>query len=253
MVRDFLMRKRKIAESKISMMFHAIPPEKYFPVSEDRIIRIKEMLAVNGKVRIVGTVTKLGPQRGNKYLLKAASEVLKVCPNVLFLLIYKVTHFHRLPNQKYVEIPRTDREKLVTELKDMAKELGIEKNIRLIEWPENVDELVAACDLMVAPFLSERFSSVKLLEAMAMGKPLIATSLGEQREIIKNGGNGYLVAPGDVQKLAQKILEVLSTPERLEQLSCQARMSAEQYSVNAYVQTLQDWYTELAVNSTAKD
>ena len=79
-----------------------------------------------------------------------------------------------------------------------------------------------------------------------MGKPVIATDMGEQRQLITSGTNGYLVSPGDAPELAGTILEILNTPQKLEQLSCQARLTAEQYSVEAYVRTLQEWYTELA-------
>jgi glycosyltransferase EpsD len=111
-----------------------------------------------------------------------------------------------------------------------------------------VDELLSACDVIVAPFLSERFSSVNLLEAMAMGKPLIATDIGEQREIIQDGLNGYLVPPGNVEILAQRILAVLTTPSILNQLSHQAKTIAKQYSVDAYVRGLEGLYARLTTN-----
>ena len=250
MVRDFLMRKRKIASGRIRMMFHAVPAEKYAAVPRERTAQVRERLGVGGHTRMVGTVTKLGPQRGNEYLLEAAAAVLNASPDVTFLMAYKPTRFHRLPDRRYVEVSSTATEGMIAELKALANRLGTEKNVRFIECTEQVDELVAACDLIVAPFLSERFSSVNLLEAMAMGKPAIGTDLGEQREIIQNGINGYLVSPGNVKELAEKILQVLSQPDELERLGRQARAQAERYSVDAYVETLQSLYAELAGNGT---
>ncbi len=246
MVHNFLIKKRKIDRSKIRMMFHAIPPDKYIPVDREKVIKAREILEIDESTRIVCTVTKLGPQRGNEYLMKAASEVLKVFPNVIFLVIYKVTLFHRLPNLKYVEVSRDDIENNVNKLRTLSKELRIAEKVRFIEWPDNINELMSACDFIVAPFLSERFSSVSLIEAMAMGKPLITTNIGEQREVVKNGVNGYLVSPGDVKDLADKILRLLTHTEELAKMSRQARIDSEQYSVDAYAQTLQQWYTELA-------
>jgi glycosyltransferase involved in cell wall biosynthesis len=248
MVRDFLVNKRRIKSERILMMLHAIPPEKYNTVSGERVFQTRQRLEIDGNTKIIGTLTKLGPQRGNEYLLKAAGEVLTVFPNALFLVVYKPTYFHRLPNQSYVQVAQADASAMVAQLKALVRELGIEKNVRLIESSENTDELLSACDLVVAPFLSERFSSVNLLEAMAMGKPLIATDIGEQREIIRNGVNGYLVPPGNVEQLAQRILAVLMNPNEFNRLSHQAKTIAEQYSVDAYVRGLERLYTRLTTN-----
>jgi glycosyltransferase involved in cell wall biosynthesis len=248
MVRDFLMRRRKIGPERIRMMFHAVPAEKYASVSWERVEAIKKILGVNAPTKIVGTVTKLGPQRGNEHVLAAAAAALEVFPNLLFLIVYKPTYFHRLPNQSYVPVSSADIQGEAIDLEGLAETLGIRKNVRFIEWPENIDAWVSACDLIVAPFLSDRFSSVHLLEAMAMGKPVVATDVGEQREIIDHGIDGYLVSPGDVKEMTERILQLLTKPEALDQMSRCARAKAEQYSADAYVGNLQRLYRELATN-----
>jgi glycosyltransferase involved in cell wall biosynthesis len=248
MVREFLIKKRQINGVRIQIMLHAIPLEKYAPVPRASIRKVRESLGAHGNTRIIGTLTKLGPQRGNEYLLNAAAAVLNAFPEALFLLVYKPTYFHRLPNREYMPVAQIEVESRVAELEALARRLGIGHKVRFIEWPESIDELVAACDLIVAPFLSERFSSVNLLEAMAMGKPIIATDLGEQREIIQDGVNGYLVSPGNVQELAERILKMVTHPEELDRMGRQARAKSEQYSVDAYVQRLQFLYAELATN-----
>ena len=145
-----------------------------------------------------------------------------------------------------VPVSGADIQGKAMDLEGLAATLGISKNVRFIEWPENVDEWISACDLIVAPFLSDRFSSVNLLEAMAMGKPVIATDVGEQREIIDHDIDGYLVSPGDVKEMAARILQLLTNPEALDQMSRCARAKAEHYSADAYVGDLQRLYGELA-------
>jgi glycosyltransferase involved in cell wall biosynthesis len=228
------------------MMFHAVPTEKYQTVPRARALAVKRELGVTPETRIIGTVTKLGPQRGNEYLLHAAAAALKIRPDLLFLLLYKPTYFHRLPSQKYVPVSGADIEGEARDLERLAASLGISRHVRFIELPANVDDWMAACDFIVAPFLSDRFSSVNLLEAMAQSKPVIATNIGEQREIVEHGIDGYLVAPGDVAELSQAILKILAAPDDLERMGRSARKKSEAYSVEAYARNLGRLYEELA-------
>jgi glycosyltransferase involved in cell wall biosynthesis len=252
MVKQFLIQKRKIDPAKIRMVFHGIPLEKFEPVAVEKMETVKRSLDIAEETKIVGTFTKLGPQRGTEILLQAVKEVLSHVSNVIFVIVYQVTRLHRLPNKAYVEVSQEKMDHEIAELQTLARSLGIESKVRFVEWPQDIEPWLATCDLVTAPFLSDRFSSVYLLEAMAQGKPIIATRLGEQKEIIQEGQNGYLVAPGNPAELADKILTCLNNPDLLTYLSQQSQSIAHQYSVKQYVQTLEDWYTELAAIAPAK-
>ncbi len=246
MVRNFLMNRRRIDGKKIRMMFHAIPSKKYAPVEEELVIRTKQKLGVPRNALVVGTVTKLGPERGNEYLLEAAKEVLHRQPDVHFVLVYKPTYYHRVPDAYRSLATIHDTASMRADLEKLARDLGIEKNCHFIDSLDDPDEFVSMSDLIVAPFLNARFSCVYLLEAMALGKPLIATDMGEQREIIKDGINGRLVPPGDVKQMAGAIVGLLANPSQLRNMGLEARKTSEGYTIDRYVGMLQDWYTELA-------
>lgn len=246
MVKKFLIQKRKIDPARISMMLHAVPAESFEPVPAERIRAVRRELGVGEDTRVVGTVTKLGPQRGNEYLIAVAGEVIRRVPDALFLVIYKPTLHHRLPSKRYVPVTSAERESQIDALRRLAHEHGAESSIRFIEWPDALRDFMAACDIMVAPFLSERFSSVSLMESLAMGKPLVATDLGEQREIVRDGFNGYLVPPGDVARMRERIVHLLTNGPDLERMKRQARSDAEQYSAEANAQRLEAMYLEMA-------
>jgi glycosyltransferase involved in cell wall biosynthesis len=252
MVRDFLVTKRKIDDARIRVMLHAIPPEKFVPASPEAVRRAREKLHVGEGAKVVGTVTKLGPQRGNQVLLEAAAQVVKSQPDTVFVLLYQPTHLHRRPNREYVEVTAAERENSAHGLAAVANELGIARQVRLVETSSKPDDVVTACDLIVAPFLSERFSSVSVLEAMAIGKPVIASDLGELPLIVNHNVNGYLVAPADVAGLASRMLEVLSGSAQLERFGQAARETAQRYSADEYARTLQDWYRHLAMISRGR-
>jgi glycosyltransferase involved in cell wall biosynthesis len=98
------------------------------------------------------------------------------------------------------------------DLEDLAETLGIRKHVRFMESPENVDEWISACDLIVVPFLSDRFSSVNLLEAMAMGVPAIAFAIPPVLEL--EGGTGALfgVSPFNSALFSEAILRLAVSP-----------------------------------------
>ena len=247
MVREFAIRTRKIAPEKIRLMFHAVPEEKFQELSSKRIAGIRAELGLGPEVEIVGTVTKLGPQRGNVDLVRAAHRVLQHRPETIFLLIYKETVYHRDPQKKYVSDPKLDRSEEGRQgLLDLIRQLGIEDRVLLIDGWDRSDEYIAAMDVVTAPFQSRRFSSVKLLEAMAQAKPVVATELGEQRELIRDGREGYLVPPGDIDRLAERIEHCLAHPEERRRLGRRARETARKHSVPSVVTDLGRWYRQLA-------
>ncbi len=250
MVKDYFINRRRVPANKINMAFHAIPPRKFAPVSAERTAQVRKSLGIEDGKMVVGTVTKLGPERGNKFLLRTAANVLGRADNAVFVVVYKPTVFHRAPDERYIDVSKIEDEDRIEALKELAAELGIQDRVLFVEEDQNnVDDLTGAFDLFVAPFLSLRFSSVNILEAMAMAKPVIATDIGEQQEIIENGRNGYLVPVGEVQAFADRIVEVISNPGEMRRMSNQARTMSHQYSAEGYINKLQDWYTEMALGS----
>ena len=79
---------------------------------------------------------------------------------------------------------------------------------------------------------------------MAMGKPVVATRLGEQCEIVIDGVNGFLVPPENHQELADRIRLLLQDPPALERIGAEARNSARSHSVKGCVSRLQALYVE---------
>jgi glycosyltransferase involved in cell wall biosynthesis len=244
LVREFMIKRRRIDRQKTRLMFHPVLPERYEPASRADVLAVRARLGIPGHSRIVGTLTKLAPERGNELLLDAAKEVLQVLPDTIFLFAYTPTEFHRLPQGYSPDTHTIGRDKNRAALEAQARALGIEKNIRFLETVDIPNAVAAACDLIAAPFLSERFSCARLLDAMAQGKPIIGTKLGEQREIISDGENGYLAEP-DAGDLGKKIGVALSDPNRLAELGKGAKRVAQKYHVDSFVRELQDWYAAL--------
>jgi glycosyltransferase involved in cell wall biosynthesis len=100
---------------------------------------------------------------------------------------------------------------VIEEYRDYKKELvkiiekhGMSENIIFTGWRPDALNIVSLMDILIHPSLSEGFGRA-VLEGMALGKPVIASSVGGLREIIKDGENGFLVEPGDPQMIAEKL------------------------------------------------
>lgn len=120
-------------------------------------------------------------------------------------------------------------------LAELAVELGISKQIRLpgrISW-EDVPAFLAMGDLFVLPSVRDAAGNVDglptvLLEAMALGKPVVATQIGGVPLVIEHGENGILCPPGNTSALEEAIAMLLENPSLQHKISQAARTSVEE-------------------------
>jgi glycosyltransferase involved in cell wall biosynthesis len=113
-------------------------------------------------------------------------------------------------------------------LESRARNLGISNRVTFLGFREDVDDLLAACDLVVLPSLREGLS-IALLEAMAAGKPIIATSIGSHMELASQANIARLVPPANAQSICAAILRFARDPALMAQLGTSARALFESY------------------------
>jgi glycosyltransferase involved in cell wall biosynthesis len=130
-------------------------------------------------------------------------------------------------------------------IETMADSLGIRQRLVLLGHVADPSPYYAVADLMVLP--SDREGSpVVLLEAMAAGLPIVATSVGGVPEIVTHGQNAILVAAGDPHALADGICSVLRDPRLASRLGANASLCvAESYAPEARARALMRIYREL--------
>jgi glycosyltransferase involved in cell wall biosynthesis len=107
---------------------------------------------------------------------------------------------------------------LHAELEREAKELGVEKYIKMLGFRKDVPDLLPQLDLFVLPSLSEGLS-VAILEALAVGVPMIATAVGGTPEVITDHEDGILVPPADPDALAESICLLVKNTELRQRLA----------------------------------
>ncbi len=112
-------------------------------------------------------------------------------------------------------------------IQSLIDSLDLGERVKLLGFRRDVRELMAACSIFVLPAIAEPFGLV-LLEAMALGKPVIACNYGGPCEIVQHDHTGLLVTPGSVTELADSILALQNSPARRMELGRSARTRYEQ-------------------------
>jgi len=108
--------------------------------------------------------------------------------------------------------------KLKKELVELIDSLGLNERVRFLDTQDDIPQLLGQFNICVLPSLSEGFSNT-LLEYMASRKPVIATNIKGNNEIIKNSRNGLLVEAADSVDLGNKLTYLLEHEDVCEQLS----------------------------------
>ena len=99
------------------------------------------------------------------------------------------------------------------ELERYVEELGIKDKVEFKGWVKDLKAIYEELDIVALTSLNEG-TPVSLIEAMAGGRPVIATNVGGVKDIVKDGASGYLVELGNVEEFIKKLLELIKDPEK---------------------------------------
>ena len=198
--------RRNIADKVVSVIPNSVDIDRFNPQVKGSEMR--ERWRVNGDPSILH-VGRWDHYKGLEYLLDGFSAML--------------TH---LPEAKLV---LTGSGLMASTLLAMTRRLGIGNAVRLVGTisEQDLPKAYSASDCVVYPSLVEGFGIV-LLEAMATGKPCIASNRGPFTEIISHGKNGILVDPRSTESLCQAMLTVLKDRKLARDLGRAARRTVEQ-------------------------
>ena len=181
-----------IQNGRIRVIYNGVTPGP--PVSDVEVERCRSELGIQAGDRVLGTVGSLYPVKGHTFLLDTMPAVLQRFPNIVLII--------------------AGRGELEVSLKDQAKRLGIERKVRFLGMRQDIPRLLALMDVFVLPSLSEGLS-MALLEAMAAEKPVVATRVGGNPELVEEGKTGMLVTAEDAAELAAALVEMLREPTTL--------------------------------------
>lgn len=171
---------------------------------------------------------RLSPEKGHRYLLDAVAHLTHRIPRLLLVLL------------------GAGRER--TELEKQAASLGIEKHVRFAGFRKDIRPWIEASDVLVNPSVTEGTPNV-VLEAMAVGTPVIATSVGGVPDVIEHLKSGFLVASADPSALGAAIYAAFLNPAERLRWAQNARQRLSDFSPEKQTQRLKELYATALGNS----
>jgi glycosyltransferase involved in cell wall biosynthesis len=173
---------------------------------------------------VVGTVTRLSPQKAPLDFIKMAGIIAQDSPQTWFVVVGDG------PLRPQVEA--------------MATELGLMDRLILTGLRRDIPELMATFDIFVLSSLWEGLPRV-LPQAMATGLPIVSTAIDGSGEAVVDGLNGRLVAPGDPHKLAHAVIELLDQPQLATKMGIAGRERADEFGARKMVDEVAELYHHL--------
>jgi glycosyltransferase involved in cell wall biosynthesis len=190
-------------------------------------VEAKRAVGLDPQRPVIGTVGRLEVRKRQDHLLRAARAMTTAGEGALAPQVLIVGDGPLRPR-----------------LEAEARDSGVASSVRFTGSVADVRVPLAAMDVFVLPSAAEGMSNA-LLEAMAAGRPVVATAVGGSSEVIEDGRTGVLVPPDDVDRLADEIQALLSNPGRSAFLGAAARRAVTQrFGARAMVARLEDLYAE---------
>jgi len=219
---DFVVHARLIPESKVKVVYLGVPLEEFSrPRTTAEVQAARRELGIADDEFAVGTVTRLHESKGNSYLVDAAARVVKERPKARFFLVG--------------EGP------LLAELQAQAAALGLADRFVFAGFRRDVAGTLSAFDLSVFPSLWEG-TPITAFEALAMGKPIVATDADGLLDILTNDHDAAIVPKRNAEALADKIVWAIDQPAERARLGAAARLTGQQFGIDAFVRKMERLY-----------
>jgi glycosyltransferase involved in cell wall biosynthesis len=209
---------------KITRIHNGVDVAKF---DASRTGRLRDELGCRNGATLVGMVANLRESKGYEYFIRAARKVADVSPHA-----------------KFVAVGHIDKH-IGERTKGLVQEMSLQDRFIFLGFRQDIPAVLADLDIFVLSSTSEGFS-LATVEAMAAGKPVIATRSGGPEEIIESGTTGLLVPAADPAALASGICDLLADPARASHLGSAGRARAAMaFSLTKMISDYETLYDEV--------
>ncbi len=215
--------------TKVHVIYNGIDTEAFRAQADRQAVRREFGLAAD--TPLVGCVGQLIPWKGQDDFVRVAAAVLSTLPEARFLIVGREVESHR---------------SFRATLEELASSLDIRDHVIFTGFRQDVPSLIASMDIFLHCAVQPDPLPRVILEAMALGKPVVATDTGGIPEMIEEGRSGFLAPPRDVRSLRDATISLLVDGGLAHRMSQAARERVqERFSLTQHVEAVTQLYSEL--------
>ena len=193
-VEQTLIEEEGVDSRKIRVVYGSYDEKRFYPGVNGTAIR--EEFQISAETPLVVCVAAIDPRKGLHFLFRAAAQMTKEAPTVMFLIVGNIENFH------YYQDIQKERERL-----------GLQGRVIIAGHRNDVPEILATANVSVNASTEGEGLTGALRESLAMQTPVVCTAVCGNPELIQDGKSGWVVKPTDVRALAHALLEALRNPQ----------------------------------------
>ena len=223
--RTIEIQRAKVPPDQVMVIPNGIETEKFSTLTPEVGLEFRRRLNISAEVPLLGSVGRLHEQKGYNQLIRAMVKIRARVPKARLLLVGEGEC-------------RGDLERL-------ARDLGVTEAVIFTGKRMDIPQIMSALDVFVLSSLWEGMPNV-ILEAMAAGRPVVATRVGGVPEVVTDDVTGLLVSPRDPTALAEACIRLLRDTRLQDRLGSQARRHVlEHFQVDAAARSTEALYEAL--------
>lgn len=212
-----------VAPEQVRTVHSAVDSEKYSPHEKTDVLATR--FGIPEDALTLAVIAQLIERKGHRFLLQVLPDILAETPNVYVLILGKG------PNEQV--------------LREQVTSLNLTERVIFAGFQTDVEKLLPQVDVVVHPALMEGLG-VALLQASACAVPIVASNAGGMPEIVHDGENGFLMAPGDANALKGYVQQLVSDASLRQRFGEAGRRIVEaSFSIDAMVEGNLSGYHEL--------
>jgi glycosyltransferase involved in cell wall biosynthesis len=213
-----------VARDRLRTVYNCLDLSRFRQIAPDARLRVRAELGIRSDARVLALVGRFYAAKGQEEMIRMMPAIAARCPDVVLILVGDG------PCRAACE--------------SLAAQLNIQSHLRFLGQRGDVADLLEASDLVVMPSQNEGFP-LAVIEALAIGRPVVGFDVGGMGEAVDRGETGELVPARDMDAFIAAVVSLLDDPAALAAYSKRAFAAAEEFSISSHVAKLLECYGEV--------